>query len=763
MGGGISGMRSEQQMVKHALEFSPLSVALNPATLQQFSQCFEVIKIKPMAEIKNEQLSMDSFFVVAEGQVDVSVKVPNGNKRTSFVMNVLCTKKTGDLLWVPAVQSFAADAATAKELGFRSFGRTASMEILNLFKKKEEGELGIMHGSLNLTRSFQKMKRQVSTMAGYKNLDADEEQAAAEAAAAQRKKEQLKKTMAKMDMTSATAPFGATLLRLDQAKFDQFETEVLPKYTSDPDYARESGLSNIQLDFKLLKVMMKSNIQDYLKRIPFLSKVPRTRLQMLGEMSQFEVFPAGATVCHEGAQGDKVYVIIYGQLEVQSTSLPDPSTGKVVDIVLATLGIGSHFGELSVLADIPRQATVKTKTSALLVSISRSPFRNMMKVVPDLGKTVESVMKLYMLTKFFSSLLYSEKLTKINIEVLQKQLLPTCQLLEVEEDTVLIDEDSQAERFFFLYHGRVSATKLMPPDDNNPTERSIEVGMLAAGNYFGEISILTSTPCRATLKALTRCMMLVVDKSKFQSIWCSIPGFRAEFLVRILGLSCHLEHVLEHDVARRSFESHMTSEFSSEGLKFYYKAYDYWEKYKEREALGNKMMATEIYDKYLSVNAPEQVNIPGTMREAVEAELNSSDGPSATIFSNSRAEAFSMIEKDNFKRYKKTDAFQLLLKSLRAYPNIDLQKVNVHDLMDKSGQTRYSRPTQSQKKRLSVHAIDEAGPILAPRPTFEQQKNLAETQMGLQSPTEEADRMQMLSSGANAEDAMAQVGREPGP
>lgn len=81
--------------------------------------------------------------------------------------------------------------------------------------------------------------------------------------------------------------------------------------------------------------------------------------------------------------------------------------------LIGTMSQGDHFGEMSVLADIPRQATVKTKTSCLLISISRAHFRNLMKVVPDVGESVQNVMRLYMLTKFFHSLLYSDVLKKL--------------------------------------------------------------------------------------------------------------------------------------------------------------------------------------------------------------------------------------------------------------------------------------------------------------------------------------------------------------
>ena len=64
-----------------------------------------------------------------------------------------------------------------------------------------------------------------------------------------------------------------------------------------------------------------------------------------------------------------------------------------------SIGKGDHFGELSILADIPRQATVRASSVCLLVSISREPFRNLMEQLPEFGNTVQSVMKHYMLSR----------------------------------------------------------------------------------------------------------------------------------------------------------------------------------------------------------------------------------------------------------------------------------------------------------------------------------------------------------------------------
>ena len=88
-------------------------------------------------------------------------------------------------------------------------------------------------------------------------------------------------------------------------------------------------------------------------------------------------------------QGDRVCVVISGSLVVYTAKKE-----SVAPKILGKLSPGDHFGEMSVLADIPRQATVETKSPCLLISISRSHFRNLIKLIPDVGESVQKVMRL---------------------------------------------------------------------------------------------------------------------------------------------------------------------------------------------------------------------------------------------------------------------------------------------------------------------------------------------------------------------------------
>ena len=83
-----------------------------------------------------------------------------------------------------------------------------------------------------------------------------------------------------------------------------------------------------------------THTKDYLFRIPFLNRIPSKRLDMLGEMSRFEILGPGTDVIREGEHGDKVYVVLFGNLVVTAFSGIDPTSNNRRKLVLAEMHIG---------------------------------------------------------------------------------------------------------------------------------------------------------------------------------------------------------------------------------------------------------------------------------------------------------------------------------------------------------------------------------------------------------------------------------------
>ena len=95
-----------------------------------------------------------------------------------------------------------------------------------------------------------------------------------------------------------------------------------------------------------------------------------------------ERYPADRLVVHEGDPGDKFYIIVRGAVRVTTAA-----TG--VEQELAVLQDGDHFGEIALLQDVPRTATIHTRMPSLFVTLTREQLLRLMESAPQLRSVLE--------------------------------------------------------------------------------------------------------------------------------------------------------------------------------------------------------------------------------------------------------------------------------------------------------------------------------------------------------------------------------------
>ena len=98
-----------------------------------------------------------------------------------------------------------------------------------------------------------------------------------------------------------------------------------------------------------------------------------------------EPVPADRLVLQEGDPGDRFYIIARGRVEV---SKGDASDGARTVAVLET---GDHFGEIALLRDVPRTATVRTLTPCIFLTLQRAQFLELIARIPGLARALEQV------------------------------------------------------------------------------------------------------------------------------------------------------------------------------------------------------------------------------------------------------------------------------------------------------------------------------------------------------------------------------------
>ena len=117
---------------------------------------------------------------------------------------------------------------------------------------------------------------------------------------------------------------------------------------------------------------------ELLKGVPIFSKVEQAKLKLLAFTSERVNFAAGQEVCHQGDPGDTMYVILGGVADV----LIDTDKGQ---IVVAEMQRNSFFGEIAILCDVPRTATIKAREPLSTLKITKDMFYRLVAEFPQMA------------------------------------------------------------------------------------------------------------------------------------------------------------------------------------------------------------------------------------------------------------------------------------------------------------------------------------------------------------------------------------------
>jgi predicted MFS family arabinose efflux permease len=102
---------------------------------------------------------------------------------------------------------------------------------------------------------------------------------------------------------------------------------------------------------------------DALRRTPMLQLLPVPSIEYLASRVDTHPVPAGTDLCRQGDPGDSFFVIVDGEADV----IGDGETVR-------TVGPGAGVGEIALLRDIPRTATVRARENLVVMEIGRDVF-----------------------------------------------------------------------------------------------------------------------------------------------------------------------------------------------------------------------------------------------------------------------------------------------------------------------------------------------------------------------------------------------------
>jgi nucleotide-binding universal stress UspA family protein len=120
-------------------------------------------------------------------------------------------------------------------------------------------------------------------------------------------------------------------------------------------------------------------IADLLAQTPLFAELTQDELRRLAEAARLRSYPPGEVIVREGDQSAGCFIILTGQVEVVK------GADTVQPTVLARLGRGEVFGEMAMLDEHPRSATVRALEATECVGLRRADFMAELRRTPEIA------------------------------------------------------------------------------------------------------------------------------------------------------------------------------------------------------------------------------------------------------------------------------------------------------------------------------------------------------------------------------------------
>ncbi|RJO66102.1 MAG: cyclic nucleotide-binding domain-containing protein [Myxococcales bacterium] len=190
---------------------------------------------------------------------------------------------------------------------------------------------------------------------------------------------------------------------------------------------------------------MTETFHDFIRRVQLFADFSEEEASALLRLTNRVRFTAGGTICTEGSPGKFMYIIREGVLRVERQS----DTGK--PFTIARLGEGQVVGEMSLVDDAPRSASLVAETDGVLYEIRREDFETMKKEMnPAAYKLLRAIAKGE-----------CERLRRVNQQV-EHYLQNPMALFDVRIETGTMKRSATpdlAERFLSFFGRRKAETR----------------------------------------------------------------------------------------------------------------------------------------------------------------------------------------------------------------------------------------------------------------------------------------------------------------
>jgi cGMP-dependent protein kinase len=266
---------------------------------------------------------------------------------------------------------------------------------------------------------------------------------------------------------------------------------------------RDQGkVVNFNADFVPRKVDKSDSIRDLLMGIVstnvlFSSYAKEDQIAIVDAFED-ETVTSETFVIRQGESGEKFYIVESGSLDIYVKG-----AGSDPQKVGSPLSNGKSFGELALMYNTPRAASIKASTECKLWSIDRNTYRNIIQFYKHQRNKqyMEFLRKVQIQDKPLGDLMSERELETMTISLDRENF---------EAGETIIRQGNTGDHFYIIATGNVGVYKA-----NAETGKEDQLAVLTEGKYFGEKALLSEDKRAASCIAETAVTCLTLGREDF--------------------------------------------------------------------------------------------------------------------------------------------------------------------------------------------------------------------------------------------------------
>jgi CRP-like cAMP-binding protein len=240
---------------------------------------------------------------------------------------------------------------------------------------------------------------------------------------------------------------------------------------------------------------------DMLRSVDFFAGAPDAILEEIAASIVISEFSAGSIVCRHGKFDERFHIILSGEVRAV---IPTESNPR---FELCRLGQGDFFGEEIIFSASPRENTIIAESDIRTLSLGPEALR---RLITSSARIRTLMDRLYIDRDLRSDLRKIPLFTGLSRELFT-ELLSAVEVVAAAKGSIVFGEGDRGDAFYLIREGRVEVSRTVKG------EKKL-IAILAEGQYFGEMSLLSDAARNATVECVRDTDLVRISRASFLRI-----------------------------------------------------------------------------------------------------------------------------------------------------------------------------------------------------------------------------------------------------